>query len=267
MDHSAKFARYRWFGHRTVEGWAEPQAFDLLKVINDAQAQVLGDVCEIGVHKGKLLIGMQLLNPQATAVAVDLFADQDRNIDGSGYGDLAAFRRNVQRWGDWSAVVTHQGDSTELTPAELLKLGGPFRLFSVDGGHTESTVLSDMYLAEATVADGGVAIGDDVFQARWPGVSVGTLRYLLQGAKLVPFCIGFNKVLFTQPGHTDKYRAALATAYEKRMSVALVHSVYAEHPVVILESTIPVPKGARERLRQSPVARSVYHRLIEPIYK
>ena len=193
------FGRYRAIGQRLVTGFLEPEILLVLDVLNSAQRakQVSGAVAEIGVHHGKLFIGLSLLQRGGEkSVAIDIFGDQELNVDGSGHGNLDKFRNNVKLWSSMDDVVIHQGDSTKLEPQKLAELaGGDIRFFSVDGGHTEEIVFSDMKLAEATLADGGVVIADDVFNEQWPGVAVGTLRYLEDGAKLAPFVIGFNKVV------------------------------------------------------------------------
>ncbi len=201
------FERYRNVGYRFVTGFLEPGNLPVLEVLDAAQRarQVTGAVAEIGVHHGRLFIALHLLQRGAgKSVAIDLFGDQELNIDKSGRGDQTKFTDNVALWSSMDGVVLHQGDSTKLTADVLLeKSGGPIRFFSVDGGHTEEIVYSDMRLAEETLADGGIVIADDVFNQQWPGVAVGTLKYLADGAKLVPFAIGFNKTLFTQPEYAD----------------------------------------------------------------
>jgi hypothetical protein len=137
----------------------------------------------------------------------------------------------------------------------LEKAGGPIRLFSVDGGHTEEIVYSDMRLAEETLADGGIVIADDVFNQQWPGVAVGTLKYLDDGAKLVPFAIGFNKTLFTQPEYADYYRAELRSAFTRGLRIQTQATVFAGHEVQYLAPVTPV-----DVLRRSETARSIYHR-------
>ena len=79
-----------------MQGWVEPQTLDILRTLSEAQdgAGVEGAVAEIGVHHGKLFIAMQLLNrPGAPAVAIDVFDDQELNVDQSGRGDRAVSRR------------------------------------------------------------------------------------------------------------------------------------------------------------------------------
>lgn len=256
---SREFARYRAIGHRIVTGFLQPEVLLLLDVLNSAQRakQVSGAAAEIGVHHGKLFIGLRLLQrPGEKAVAIDIFGDQELNVDGSGHGDLQKFLSNVNLWSSMDDVVIHQGDSTKLLPERLRELaGGDVRLFSVDGGHTAEIVFSDMNLAEATLADGGIVIADDVFNQQWPGVAVGTLRYLEQGAKLAPFLIGFNKVFFAQPDYCLLYRAEVESAVSGKLRLATGESVFAGHDVGLV-----APQGAVDLLRRSATIRSLYHR-------
>src|SRR5262249_53414646 len=150
------------------------------------------------------------LDEEERSLAIDVFGDQHLNVDGSGQGDRGKFLENTKRWGSSRGLIVHQADSTTLDSATVRELiGSSVRLFSVDGGHTEEIVFSDMNLAEACLTRGGVVIADDVFNERWPGVSVGTLRYLKEGAGLAPFAIGFNKVFFTQPDNVEIFLHAI----------------------------------------------------------
>lgn len=253
------FGRYRAIGQRLVTGFLEPEILLVLDVLNSAQRakQVSGAVAEIGVHHGKLFIALSLLQRGGEkSVAIDIFGDQELNVDGSGHGNLDKFRNNVNLWSSMDDVVIHQGDSTKLEPQKLTELaGGDIRFFSVDGGHTEEIVFSDMKLAEATLADGGVVIADDVFNEQWPGVAVGTLRYLEDGAKLAPFLIGFNKVFFAQPDYCEAYRAAVESAVDGKLRLGTGSSVFAGHEVGLV-----LPLTAVDILRRSQTVRSVYHR-------
>lgn len=253
------FERYSNVGYRFVTGFLEPGNLPVLGVLDTAQRarRVTGSVAEIGVHHGRLFIGLHLLQRgSGTSVAIDLFGDQELNIDKSGNGNLDKFTDNVALWSTTDGLVLHQGDSTKLTPDVLLdKAAGPIRFFSVDGGHTEEIVYSDMRLAEETLADGGIVIADDIFNQQWPGVAVGTLKYLDDGAKLAPFAIGFNKVYFTQPEHCDFYRGELESAFAGSLRIQSDSTVFDGHPVLYLAPVTPV-----DILRRSDTVRSVYHR-------
>ena len=252
------FNRYRAIGQRFVTGFLEPEILLVLDVLNSAQRAkgVSGAVAEIGVHHGKLFIALRLLQrPGEKSVAIDVFDDQELNVDGSGHGDFQKFTNNVKLWASMDDVAVHKGDSTQLEAAKLRELaGGEVRLFSVDGGHTEAIVHSDMKLAETILADGGIVIADDVFNEHWPGVATGTLRYLSERAKLTPFLIGFNKVYFTQAEHSELYRSEVEAALSGRLSLATHSSVFAGHDV-----TLVVPQRAKDILRKSQLARTVYH--------
>jgi Methyltransferase domain len=253
------FGRYKAVGHRVVTGFLQSEVLLLLEVLNSAQRakQVSGAVAEIGVHHGKLFIGLRLLQRSGEkSVAIDIFGDQELNVDGSGHGNLEKFVSNVTLWSSMDDVVVHQGDSTKLEPQTLRELaGGDIRFFSVDGGHTEEIVFSDMKLAEATLADGGIVIADDVFNEQWPGVAVGTLRYLEDGAKLTPFLIGFNKVFFAQPDYCEFYRNEVQSAVAGKLRLATGSTVFAGHDVGLV-----VPQGAVDIIRRSETARALYHR-------
>ncbi len=258
------FARYRALGHRTVQGWLEPQVLDMLQTLDTVQrnAGVEGGVAEIGVHHGQLFIGLLLLKDAGLpAVAIDVFDDQQLNVDGSGRGDRSRFEANVRRWADPASLVVHQADSTTLTGDDVRTLAhGPVRLFSVDGGHTEQIVLADLRTAEAALAEGGIVVADDVFNAEWPGVSVGTLRYLDADPAVVPFAVGFNKVYFTHASHAEPYRAALRRAHIGSLRMAHKTSEFHGHEVDVFW---PVPVTPRTILRRNPLARRVWESLRE----
>lgn len=257
-----RFAIYKWLGHRFVSGWLEPGVLTILRVLDSAQRSknISGAVAEIGVHHGKLFVGLSLLQRNDEySVAIDLFGDQVLNIDGSGKGDLAAFQNNVRRWASLERVVIHQGDSTGLQVDRLSKLARTdIRFFSVDGGHTDSVVLSDMKLAEATASSGGIVIADDVFNQYWPGVVTGTLRYLNEGGALVPFAIGFNKVFFSFPKYAGYYGSVLREHFENRYLSMVKTSEFAMNDVMIITRA---PRGPRWLISRSDTAKYIYRRV------
>jgi hypothetical protein len=257
---SMSFTRYKYLGHRRVGGYTESQVFEVVEVLNIAQRakEVHGPVVEIGVHHGRLFLGLHLLqSSEEPSVAIDLFDEQELNVDQSGLGDLAKFRQHLFRWSD-RHVVVHQGDSTQLKAGDIPEMAGA-RMFSVDGGHSAEIVESDMRLAAESLCEGGIIIADDVFNEQWPEVCVGTLHYL-EEADVVPFAIGFNKTLFTQRSHAAGYRDALAAHFRERfLTAAFPAKSFAGHEVLVV---IPVPRTPAHLARRSAIARRAYHRVV-----
>ena len=250
-----QFTKYRRHGYRRVQGYTDGPVFGMLQALDSMQRSdgIGGSVVEVGVHHGRLFIGMNLLQRAGEpSVAIDLFDDQERNVDQSGLGDLQRFHRNLSRW-RCAPPVIHAGDSTQLKPADIPEMADA-RLFSVDGGHTAGIAASDMALAEDCLTPGGVVIADDVFNPQWPDVCAGTLDYLREG-KLVPFAIGFNKTLFTQPSSAAAYRAKIVDHYARQyLTVPLDGKSFAGHEVAVL---VRVPRTPVMLARRSGTARRV----------
>jgi hypothetical protein len=207
-------------GRLKVQGWLSRGACDMIMRVADAQLQhhVTGNVAEIGVHHGRLFILLRLLTrSDEKAVAIDLFEDQQSNVDRSGEGDYGKLMANIARHvGTTERTVVHKGDSTKLTGDVVKQIaGGPIRLFSVDGGHTEQITKHDLETAQQSLAKGGVVILDDCFNGGWPGVVSGALRFLDTMPSICPFAIGANKTLFATREYCPVYSAALNVASAK----------------------------------------------------
>ena len=160
-----------------VKGWLFPGAIQAIVDLSEVQrkAGISGGVAEIGVHHGRLFILLYLLGVTGEpAVAIDLFSQQELNIDHSGAGDLERFKKNLKRHADTNRLILYEGDSTKLDPRQLVDLGGgQLRLISIDGGHTAEITSHDLYVSEGALAQGGVIILDDCFNDTWPGVVEG----------------------------------------------------------------------------------------------
>jgi hypothetical protein len=176
-----RVARYIRHGKFYVEGWLRTEAALTIAALNARQRALdaQGGIAEIGVHHGKLFILLYLLGrAPEKAVAIDLFEDQHLNVDLSGSGDLAKFRRNLARHTDGARLVLRQGNSMDLTGADLVRLAeGPLRFISVDGGHTAEITAHDLAVADASLAEGGIIVLDDAFNEQWPGVADGVQRH------------------------------------------------------------------------------------------
>jgi hypothetical protein len=191
-------------GHRVVEGWLLPNAIVALRELAEAQRQfgVAGPSCEIGVHHGRLFIVLHLLRTEdERSLAIDLFEQQEQNVDGSGRGSRAALLENLRRHaGGIQGVELLAANSLALTAERIVDLcGGRPRLFSIDGGHTAEATCNDLRLAHDAVCDGGLVILDDYFNPHWPAVSEGACAFFSRdNANLAPVAIGANKFFFAK---------------------------------------------------------------------
>lgn len=253
-----QFERYRLGGQRFVAGWLEAGAITMIKVLDSAQRSygVSGAIAEIGVHHGKFFIALNLLQRTTEcALAIDVFDDQELNIDNSGMGDRAKFERNVARWSSDERVIIHQGDSSKLNATTVCALAkSRIRPFSVDGGHTDTIVVHDMKVAERALCPGGIVIADDMFNQWWPGVATGTFRYMENGA-LQPFALGFNKVFFAMPEDAIVYRGYIKRFFEDRYPLISKCSELAGHEVVAVDRVFP---RLRPLMARNKAVKSLY---------
>jgi hypothetical protein len=189
-------------GLEKIHGWVDPKLLDYLLLIDEIQRGlvVTGNIAEIGVFEGRFLLALaHLAAPHEKCVAIDVFEDQQFNIDGSSPGIPVNFDSNWTNFAPSHAtLVKIRADSLTLTLFERVDIGrqhGPFRLFSVDGGHTVDHVMNDVAFAQDTLAPGGVIMVDDYFNAHWPGVNEGLQNFVASGkSKVKPFLFVGNKL-------------------------------------------------------------------------
>ena len=194
-----------------VEGWLSPHSAAFIADLANLQTElgILGSLGEIGVHMGKLFILLRL-SAQAgeKCFAIDVFNDQHLNVDFSGAASREAFLRNVELWvGTAHDLHLIQASSLTVSPNDVLKEGGRARMVSVDGGHTAECALNDLSLAEGVLAEHGIVVLDDFFNAYWPGVATGATRYLQSSkSRLKPFMISPNKIFLAFSHSHASYR-------------------------------------------------------------
>ena len=200
-----RLSEYCAAGQHAIEGWLQDDALLLTLALHRQQraAGIAGGVVEIGVHHGRFFIALALLCEGAErALAVDVFADQHLNPDGSGRGDRAVFEANLARWGVSGRAVVRQGDSLALAAPEVrAALGGAgARLFSVDGGHALRHADNDLRVAAASLAPGGVVLLDDFLHAGWLGVTEAAVLMLHgEAPPLRPIAICGGKLALVAP--------------------------------------------------------------------
>ncbi len=216
----AALGDYLQRGIGSVEGWLWPTTASMIAqiLVDQANASVRGDLCEIGVHHGRLfLILANAAVAEERAVAVDVFDDQDKNLDHSGSGSRDMLERHIASYA--------RADRCEIIQASSLELGATrfvsrrFRFMSIDGGHTAPIVINDLRLAEQTMLAGGVVALDDILNPAWPGVVTGLAGYLAQAGTLRPFALVPNKLLLaTDPTAAVAARSLLRQCFPLALS-------------------------------------------------
>jgi hypothetical protein len=189
----------------SIQGWVGDRIFqivDFIKLYHE-QRGIHGDIAEIGVHHGKLFVILAAVaRPDEMCIAVDIFEDQELNVDSSGNGSRAVFeghmRTHFPEMLDRVKIVAC--DSMSITPAtaaaKLSQRG--VRLFSVDGGHTTKHVVNDLSIAQELLVSSGVVLLDDFLGPMWPSVSEGFFQYMsTANRRLAPFLIFQNKLFLT----------------------------------------------------------------------
>lgn len=199
--------------HHRVEGWLDDGAAAMVVALGRVQERmaIAGGVAEIGVHHSRLLILLYLISrPGERALAIDLFSQQQLNVDRSGAGNRDALIANLERHADTERVVLWEADSTTLSGEDVIaKPGSRIRLFSIDGEHSPEITIHDLTMAPASLASGGGIILNDCFNESWPGASEGTYRFFAQPRGVVPFAVGSDKTLFCAPEFVDNFKAEL----------------------------------------------------------
>eukprot|EP00471_Norrisiella_sphaerica_P006538 CAMPEP_0184490034 /NCGR_PEP_ID=MMETSP0113_2-20130426/16977_1 /TAXON_ID=91329 /ORGANISM="Norrisiella sphaerica, Strain BC52" /LENGTH=332 /DNA_ID=CAMNT_0026873761 /DNA_START=150 /DNA_END=1145 /DNA_ORIENTATION=+ len=179
---------------------------------------VQGAVGEIGVHYGGFFLGIATAALKSEKLfAVDIFDNQELNVDGSGKGNLDIFKANCIELGiPFEDVGIIKNTSTSVNDLELLnKTHGSIRMLSIDGGHTREATCHDMNLGDALLHDGGIIIVDDVGCCRtktdtWSlGVIDGVHTFFGLDRDLQPFFFAPPKMFFARSAFAAKFRTFL----------------------------------------------------------
>ena len=126
-----RLERYRTQGLAEVEGWFEPESAELMAalLLHQIDAGHTSGVAEIGVHHGRsfLLLANGLV-PGESAVALDLFEQQEQNPDGSGKGDRGRFEQNLEHWAPGVEVRVVASSSLDIAPESAREVFGRPRM-------------------------------------------------------------------------------------------------------------------------------------------
>jgi hypothetical protein len=200
-----------------VEGWLGGNIHHVVSFIDGLhQAQGLkGDIAEIGIHHGRLFFVLAAAaREDERCYAIDLFDQQELNVDSSGQGSKATFLKHAEE------LFPEVLPRLELIAGDSMGLTLPFlrdkiptkglRIFSVDGGHTAPHAINDLVIAQELLLGGGIVLLDDFFGPHWPGVTEGFFRFMAEhNRRMAPLMIFENKLFLTTfSEHSYMLRAA-----------------------------------------------------------
>jgi len=182
-----------------VQGWMDKRVPNIVEIWHNIfiQNNKFSSTLEIGVHHGRFFLILERLTPKSSkCFAVDVFEDQEKNIDNSGCGSFDLFMDNINTLAAYPSRVTpYKSDSFNI---RALKMPQSFSLISIDGGHTKDHTYFDLSYADQTIDPGGLIILDDFNNPNWLGVMDGAIHFLNQANKrIAPIMVGYNKLFLT----------------------------------------------------------------------
>ena len=221
---SKELKRYIKSGIHNIHGWLEQVDIDYILQIGDYQKRtsISGSVGEIGVHHGKLFILLNLLTEDNEhSFAVDLFDNQQENIDRSGLGDLGIFKSYLNTYAIHNNNIEIIAINSLNLTIDFYKKTTPnkFKILSIDGGHHHKAVINDLKIAEKVIVDGGVVLLDDLLNPLWIEVVSAYAQYKLQGGKLKAFAVTKDKLYLTNnEENAEKYKKVLVNAFGSKLN-------------------------------------------------
>lgn len=184
-----------------VDGWLHPGAAQLISDLDALQQKrgITGARVEFGVHHGRTLILMALLDSTSPVLGLDL--------------DDTHVRRHIDSYGLTNAVIltgnTNAVDAEGIR-RELAELGASsVRMISIDGDHSYEGAMHDLVTTADLLCAGGIAIVDDVANPIYPGVHQAMSEVIDQGA-LVPFAAAGGRIVMCPPGDISQWSDALS---------------------------------------------------------
>jgi len=230
----------------SMGGWFSWVDFYIFKCLLDYQASMNfpGGLCEIGVHHGKSFIPMVLFSSGSLCHVIDVFEQQQLNLDNSGSGNYSIFKRNLSRFHiRLDSIRIHKKLSTDVNPEDLTLECNSIRFFHIDGGHNFDVVKSDLRLALNCSNTASIIAIDDICRPEWFEVSVAVFgsNELLMQHGFVILAFGYNKLFLCHKSKLIEYRqtllsmsqlkAFLVKDYSVRSISKIPTPIYAEYPL------------------------------------
>jgi len=174
MNADESIAAYINGGSDAVEGWFHRLDMLLFWILDSVQKAngITGDLCEVGVWKGKSLVLLAMLARDDESVfGVDSYPD---DVLSHAKATLATHVKSSGR-------VQHIRTDTATLTAERLRreFSRKLRFLHIDAGHEYHEVMHSLLLFVPFLAADGVLVMDDYHDHEYPGVAAATLNFFL----------------------------------------------------------------------------------------
>lgn len=203
IDFKEYLTRYRDVIDREVAGYFYPIDIVMLNcILTNSQKYIQGNLCEIGVAKGKSAICLSnFKNKTDTLYLYDNFSEDDRLIADS----------NLHKFGNHDNIVWRVCDTTTLNQ-NVLKHDDRLRLLHIDGCHEHWAVLSDLNNFSKQMYVDGIIVVDDFNDYEYPGVNSAVHKFCLSNNNVNDwriFAIGDNKAYLCTWQFLSHYRNSM----------------------------------------------------------
>ena len=220
--------------HNELEGWffsPDQLAFFELCALQE-RLQITGDLCEVGVFKGKSLVLLSLLKRDTeTLLGFDLFDDDHLEVTQQ---SLAAFNANEN-------VALHKGLTSDIS-LEILddKIKNPLRFLHIDAGHEYHEVLEQLAIFTPYLDDRAIIAMDDYQDREFPGIEAAVLDFAEQDRprRFIPFFAGGNKMFLCNASSSALFQKSLLTAPNLEDGCRLTR--VRDFNILIMRSKLPV---------------------------
>ena len=195
MNKNQAMQAYFDTGSDKVEGWLYPYDIRTFCLLSNFQqsSNIQGDICELGVFKGKSLILLNLMsNVTESVYAFDLF---DNGLLDETKANIA-LHANVQNLGEVKYIVGASSDYTVNGLKEVFQ--NSLRFLHIDAGHEYHEILQSLYSFAPFVSNQGVIIMDDYQDRNFPGVGPAVHHFcsVYSPRRFVPFFPVLTRCIF-----------------------------------------------------------------------
>ena len=221
--------------HNELEGWffsPDQLAFFELCALQE-RSQISGDLCEVGVFKGKSLVLLSLLKRDTERLlGFDLF-DEDH---------LEATQHSLSAFNAEKNVELYKGLTSDIS-LDILdeRIKTPLRFLHIDAGHEYHEVLEQLAIFTPYLADHAIIAMDDYQDREFPGIEAAVLDFAEQDRprRFVPFFAGGNKMFLCNASTSSLFQKSLLTALNLKDKCRLTR--VRAFNILIMRSKLPVP--------------------------